>query len=155
MKTLILALGNPLRGDDGIGTAVLQHLWETAVWLPDVTFVDGGTPGLETALTLQGYDQVIVIDAAEIGSKPGTWMRFHLADVSLTKQANMNGTLHDAGFAEAVALAEALGILPPEIVVYGIQPESLDWEIGLSRSVQKTIPAICRQIKSELSLVTE
>ena len=153
MKTLILALGNPLRGDDGIGSAVLERLRETAVFPPHITLIDGGTPGLETALTLQGHDQVIVIDAADLGAEPGTWMRFNLSDVSLAKHANMNGTLHDAGFAEAVALADALGILPPEIIMYGIQPESMEWEIGLSQPVQSTIPAICHQIQSELSLI--
>ena len=155
MKTLVLALGNPLRGDDGIGSAVLDYSEETAVFPPHITLIDGGTPGLETALTLQGHDRVIVIDAADMGTQPGTWMRFHLSDVSLAKHAHMNGTLHDAGFAEAVALAGALGILPPEIIMYGIQPESMDWDSNLSQSIQKTIPAICQQIKTELSLIAK
>lgn len=150
---LILALGNPLRGDDGIGSAVLERLRETAVFPPTTTLIDGGTPGLETALTLQGYDQVIVIDAANIGGKPGDWKRFSLSDASLIQDANMNGTLHDAGFAEAVALAEALSILPPEIIIYGIQPEAIDWDLKLSPAVKNAIPAICQQIKTELSLV--
>jgi len=115
MNTLVLALGNPLRGDDGVGSEVLARLGETAVLPSHITLIDGGTPGLETALTLQGYDKVIVIDAANIGARPGTWQRFPLSGVTLVQQAHMNGTLHDAGLAEALALAEALGILPPEI----------------------------------------
>jgi len=161
MKTLVLALGNPLRGDDGIGSAVLERLRETAtstalstgVSPPHITLIDGGTPGLETALTLQGYDRVVVIDAANFGGQPGDWKRFSLSDASLIQDANMNGTLHDAGFAEAVALAEALGILPPEIIIYGIQPQSIDWDLALSPPVKNAIPAICQQIKTELSLV--
>ena len=155
MKTLVLALGNPLRGDDGIGSAVLQCLLATAVFPPHITLIDGGTPGLETALTFQGYERVIVIDAVDFGTRPGTWQRFPLADVSLLGQANMNGTLHDAGFAEAVALADALGILPPEIILYGVQPTSLAWEMELSPAVQQAIPAICQQIKYELFCVAE
>ncbi len=155
MKILVLALGNSLRGDDGVGSAVLERLKETAVFPSHITLIDGGTPGLETALILQGYDSVIVIDAANIGAKPGTWRRFPLTDVSLAQQANMNGTLHDAGFAEALALAEALNILPPEIILYAIQPESVDWEIGLSDAVQQAIPAICQQIQAELARVED
>ena len=155
MSTLVLALGNPLRGDDGIGSVVLERLGETAVSSPHLTLIDGGTPGLETALTMQGYDKVIVIDAANLGAKPGTWRRFALSDVSLIQRANMNGTLHDAGFAEALALAEALGILPPEMILYAIQPESMDWEIGLSDAVQQAIPAICQQIQAELTRVED
>lgn len=149
MKTLILALGNPLRGDDGVGTAVYQQLAETAVFAPNITLLDGGTPGLETALIFQGYERVIVIDAADMGCVPGTWKRFHFSEALLASNANLQGTLHDAGFAEAVTLAQALGILPPEIILYGIQPESLEWTIGLSRHTQQAIPAICEQIVNE------
>ena len=155
MKTLVLALGNPLRGDDGAGRAILERLRGTAVSTPYITFLDGGTPGLEMALTLQGYDKVIVIDAANLGAEPGTWRRFCLSDVSLIQKANMNGTLHDAGLAEALALAEALDILPPEIILYGIQPESVEWEIGLSEAVQEAFPAICEQIQAELTQVED
>ncbi|MEZ4589706.1 MAG: hydrogenase maturation protease [Chloroflexota bacterium] len=151
MKTLVLALGNPLRGDDGVGRAVLAVLGETAVFPPHITFTDGGTPGLETALTMQGYDKVIVIDAANLGAAPGTWRRFSLAEANLVQQAQMEGTLHDAGFAEAVALGAALDILPPEIIVYGVQPETVEWEMGLSTAVRAAIPQICQQLRAELA----
>ncbi|MCB8976093.1 MAG: hydrogenase maturation protease [Ardenticatenaceae bacterium] len=151
MKILVLALGNPLRGDDGVGSAVLAALGETAVLPPHIKLIDGGTPGLETALTLQGYDKVIVIDAANLGEAPGTWRRFSLAEANLVQQAQMNGTLHDAGFAEAVALGVALDILPPEIIVYGVQPETIEWEMGLSTAVRTAIPKICQQIQAELA----
>lgn len=151
MKTLVLALGTPLRGDDGVGCAVLSFLQETAVFPPHITLMDGGTPGLETVLTLQGYDKVIVIDAANLGERPGSWRRFSLAEANLVQQAQMNGTLHDAGFAEAVALGAALDILPSEIVVYGVQPESIEWEMGLSTAVQTAIPQICQQLQAELA----
>lgn len=150
MKILVLALGNPLRGDDGVGSAVLTSLRDTAVFPPHITLIDGGTPGLETALTLQGYDKVIVIDAANLGESPGTWRRFSLAEANLVQQAQMNGTLHDAGFAEAVALGAALDILPPEIIVYGVQPEVIEWEMGLSTAVQAAVPEICQEIQAEL-----
>jgi hydrogenase maturation protease len=151
MKILVLALGNPLRGDDGVGGAVLAALQETAVLPSTITLIDGGTPGLETALTLQGYDKVIVIDAANLGESPGAWRRFSLSDAALIQQAQMNGTLHEADFAEAVALGAALGILPPEMIVYGVQPETIGWETGLSQTVQAIVPVVCQQIRNELT----
>ena len=151
MKTLVLALGTPLRGDDGVGSAVLSFLQETAVFPAHITLLDGGTPGLETALMMQGYDKVIVLDAANLGEPPGTWRRFSLAEASLSQKAQMDGTLHDAGFAEAVALGAALDILPPEIIVYGVQPETIEWEMGLSTAVQAAIPQICEQLQAELT----
>ncbi len=151
MKILVLALGNRLRGDDGVGSAVLDCLAETAVFPQNINLIDGGTPGLETALLLQGYDRVIVIDAANLDAKPGTWRRLPLSQISLIQQAKMQGTLHDAGFAEAVALARALGILPSDITLYAVQPEAIEWEMGLSEAVRAVIPQICQQIQVELT----
>lgn len=65
-NTLILGLGNPLRGDDGVGTAVITTLQNEPL-PPDVDVVDGGTAGLELVLLLQKYRRVLVVDAAEMG----------------------------------------------------------------------------------------
>ena len=147
-RTLVLALGNPLRGDDGVGAAVLAALAE----LPDlpggVTLLEGGTPGLETVLLLEGYARAIVVDAADMGRQPGAWARFTPADVSLGTGAG--GNLHSAGLAEALALGGALGILPAEIVIYGVQPALVGWEPGLSDDVRAAVPEVCRAIRQEV-----
>jgi hypothetical protein len=51
--TLVLALGNPLRGDDGIGAAILEALARSESLPQDVTLLDGGVAGLETALLMR------------------------------------------------------------------------------------------------------
>ncbi|NCC35160.1 MAG: hypothetical protein EOM24_24580 [Chloroflexia bacterium] len=53
IATLVLALGNPLRGDDGVGAAVLNALPD---FPPGVTGLDGGTPGLGLVLSLRTPD---------------------------------------------------------------------------------------------------
>ena len=59
-ETLILALGNPLRGDDGVGVAVLDQLNQMDI--PSHTILmDGGTPGLETVLLLKNYQRAVEI----------------------------------------------------------------------------------------------
>ena len=145
-KTLVLSLGNMLRGDDGIGAAVLEQLETHAV--PDtVTLIEGGTPGLETLLLLQGYDRVIIIDAADMDCEPGVWRRFTPDEVRLqSRDLHLRGTLHYAGLAEALNLGEALHMLPPEIIIYGIQPRAIDWDIGLSPELVAVIPAVCDNI---------
>ena len=145
-KTLVLSLGNMLRGDDGIGAAVLEQLETQAV--PDtVTLIEGGTPGLETLLLLQGYDRVIIIDAADMDCEPGVWRRFTPDEVRLqSRDLHLRGTLHYAGLAEALNLGEALHMLPPEIIIYGIQPRAIDWDIGLSPELVAVIPAVCDNI---------
>jgi len=142
MTTLILALGNPLRGDDGIGAAVLEALPNLP---PDVTVLDGGTPGLDLVLRLQGHDRVIILDAADMGEPPGVW-RCLTPESVRGLDPQLRGNLHAAGLAEALTLGEALGILPPEIRILGIQPATIDWSPGLSPEVARVIPEVCEAV---------
>lgn len=145
-QTLILALGNPLRGDDGVGSAVLKALADAGAVPPGTCLEDGGTPGLDTALLLQGYRQAVIIDAADMGLEPGSWRRVPVGPARPAPGA----TLHSAGLAEALALAEALGILPCQLVVFGIQPQEVGWTPGLSEPVSRAIPTVCRAILKEI-----
>jgi hydrogenase maturation protease len=149
--TLVLGLGNPFRGDDGIGPEVVAALRQETL-SPDVTIIDGGTPGLETVLIWQNHQRVIVVDAADMGLDPGRWKRFLPEDAIWgVNKAEMQGTMHSAGLAEALALAEALDMLPPELIFYGIQPARLDWSVGLSSEVQPAVTAVSKSILHELN----
>lgn len=150
-KTLVLGLGNPYRGDDGVGAAVITAMTSHDL-PPDVVVLDGGTPGLETVLIWQGYNRVIIVDAADMGLDPGGWRRFLPGDAKLLlNKASMNGTLHAAGLAEALALAEALEILPPELILYGVQPASIAWSAYLTEGVRAAVPDICEAISAEIA----
>ena len=148
IATLVLALGNPLRGDDGVGAAVLNALPDLP---PGVTGLDGGTPGLGLVLSLRGYDRAIIVDAAEMGEMPGTWRRFS-PDCLRAQDPDLRGTLHDAGLAEALLLGEALRVLPSEIIIFGIQPGEIGWSPGLTPAVAAAIPGLCEAIMSLLAI---
>jgi len=145
-STLVLAVGNPLRGDDGIGAAVIEALQLHP--LPRaVTLLDGGTSGLETTLQLQGYDRAIIVDAADLGEEPGAWRCITLDDVPIPEQLlNSISTVHNAGLAEALHLGRALNILPGKIWIYAVQPAEIGWEPGLSPAVCQAIPQVCTEI---------
>jgi hydrogenase maturation protease len=147
----VLGLGSPLRADDGVGGAVIRALREVGAYDSRVDLVDGGTPGLEIALMLQDYDRVIIVDAADMGLEPGAWRRFTPDEIALSTGTAMQGTLHDAGLLDALALAEALNLLPAELVIYGVQPDSLAWEPGLTPPVSGVVSAVCEAIMEELT----
>jgi hydrogenase maturation protease len=148
--TLILGLGNPFRGDDGVGAAVVAALQKRH--LPSgVTVEDVGTPGLELLLLWQGYHRVLIVDAAEMGMEPGIWRRFLLEEADLPfDDVSLQGTLHGVGLAESLALARALDILPAEMVIYGVQPARTGWSASLSKAVKAAIPPICNAILDEI-----
>ena len=140
-RTLVLALGNPLRGDDGVARAVLEGLGQLDLG-PEVSLVDGGTAGLHTVLSIQGWPRVIIIDAADFGAEPGTFRRLDIVAQDVESLQVLSDSLHSAGLLEAMALAAALGEFPPQVTLLGVQPRSLDYTTELSDEVRAAIPAV-------------
>jgi hydrogenase maturation protease len=150
---LVLSLGNPLRGDDGVGSAILEALSASACPAENVIFLDGYRGGLLNALLCQDYAHVFVVDAALLGGLPGSWKRFTLDDAMLA-QIDLSSckTLHNASLAEALALAKALDIKLPEVVIYGVQPKEIEWSLSLSEPVRKVVPDVCAAILNDLGI---
>ncbi len=147
-STLILGLGNSLRGDDGVGPAVIE--WLEQQGLPGgVEAIDGGTAGLDIISTLMGHERVIIVDAANVGRAPGEWVRF-MPDVAQLKENDATLSLHSAGLTEALALGAALKVLPPTIIIYGVQPQNLDWSPQLSTEVQAAVAEVGQAVLREL-----
>ena len=146
--TLVLGLGNPLRGDDGIGPRVIESLHQRG--LPaGVEALDAGAAGLDLLNLLDGPQRVIIVDAAEMGRAAGAVVRFRPEDVTLTGSAE-RFSLHGRGVADALALADALGIPLPEIVVYGVQPTRVGWGLDLSDEVAAALPGLVQVILKEM-----
>ena len=152
--TLVLSLGNPLRGDDGVGSAVLEALSDSTCLPENVILLDGYRGGLLNALLCQEYGRVIVVDAALLGELPGSWKRFTLDDARLA-QIDLSSckTLHNASLAEVLALADALKIKLPQIIIYGVQPREIEWSLSLSEPICKIVPDLCAAILNDLEII--
>lgn len=68
---LIIAIGNPSRGDDALGPTCLDHLQDLA--LPGVELLTDFQLQVEHALDLAGRDTVIFIDASVSAEAPFAW----------------------------------------------------------------------------------
>ena len=145
---LILGLGNPLLGDEGIGVRVVGALRELE--LPDgVELADGGTSGLGLISLMEGYRRVIIVDAADMDRLPGCVVRFTPSEVQFeTEETPLS--LHQVGLVEALALAEALKVAPAEVVIIGIQPGRIEGVVGLNPKVEGAIPQVIRMVLDEL-----
>jgi hydrogenase maturation protease len=147
-NTLIIGLGNPLRGDDGVGVRVAGAL--VGQVLPGgVEVVDGGTPGLELVNLMEGWPRVILVDAANVGREPGQFVRFSLDEARLLGD-DERISIHAAGLRDALLLAEVLGTLPEEVVIFGVQPACLDWQEGLSLQVEAALPDLVQSILNKV-----
>ncbi len=140
MQYAIIGLGNPLRGDDGVGPHLVELLQRRG--LPEgVTAIDGGTGGIGLLELLAGWERVVLVDAAEVGCAPGQFVRF-TPDQARWDETQDMASLHQAGLAEVLALARALQRPLPPMVIFGVQPERLDWGEGLSPAVEAALPAL-------------
>lgn len=148
--TRIIGVGNPLMGDDGVGIAAIERLSQRV--LPDgVEVIDGGTGGITLLTLMEGAGRVVLIDAVEMGREPGTVVRFTPDEVVMTGAGETGLSLHETGLAQVFALGAELGSLPDEIVMFGVQPDSVERRLGLSPRVEQALEPLLDEILAEVA----
>lgn len=158
-NVLVLGLGNPLRGDDGIGPRVVAELEHRE--LPEgVEVLDAGTGGLDLLQIIEGRERVVIVDAAEVSVEggriaPGQFVRFAPEEAHLAGTprgvAGEGFSFHHAGVSEVLGLARALDRPLPSIVVFGVQPKKVGWGEGLSPDVERALPVLVDAVLQEVS----
>jgi len=148
LPVLILGLGNPLRGDDGIGPAVIEALRQLEL-PPEVELMDGGTAGLALLTAISGRQHLLVVDAAEMDRPPGAVVVFRPEAVSLEK-VEFALSPHQLGLAEVLEVAGRLELSPQTVKIFAVQPDRLDWGQGLSPAVRKSLSQVVSAIWEEL-----
>lgn len=145
---LVIGCGNLLVADDAIGLHVLRSLKK--LQLPaGVKLVEAGTPGLDLLYIWEGYSNVIIVDAVKSGEPPGT---IHiLSQEDLLEKNQLPLTSHDFDIIDALNLGRALGQVPNNLVIVGIEIACDEHFFeGLSPDVAEAIPAACDCIVSEI-----
>ena len=148
MKTLILGLGNPIRGDDAIGWVVAQKVYER-VKDPGLFLHLASVGGLYILDLLVGYNRAIIVDAAETGeNKTGTLFRVEIGKENIESSFY---TMHQIGIFQALDLGRKLNLNLPEIInIYGIEVENCqNYSEDLSSCVKNAVPQIINQLCSE------
>jgi len=147
--TAIIGMGNPLMSDEGIGIHVIAQLQR--VMLGDsVEVLDLGTSGMRALHELEGRDMVVFVDCALMGTEPGTIRRFTPEDVE-TKKIQPRLSLHEGDLLNTIALAERLGTAPERIVIFGIEPKTIDPGETLSPALAARLDQYVAAIRDEVA----
>lgn len=141
-EPLVVGLGNPLMGDDGIGIAVARNLKQRGIL--GATVVEGGTPGFSLIDVLTEDRQAIFIDATDAGLPPGSV--FWVDPRDLTSQA-MRHSLHQITLTDVLELLGGIGVRS-QIKIIGIQPERIGAGLELSSVLDGRLPAIVSTAES-------
>ncbi|HET6550948.1 MAG TPA: hydrogenase maturation protease [Solirubrobacter sp.] len=117
LRVLVAGIGNVFLGDDGFGVALADRLGRRM--LPaGVEVVDFGIRGMDLAYALPDYDAAVLLDATPRGQAPGTLYVIEpdLEDLDVAPEA------HGMDPVKVLALARALGGIPPRTFVLGCEP---------------------------------
>ena len=144
-RILVAGVGNIFLGDDGFGCEVARRL-ESESWPDGVHVADYGIRGVHLAYQLlEGYDTLILIDAARRGETPGT---LFVIEPDFGDPENLERT--ESGFmldAHSMDPEMVLGILADlggkveRVVIVGCEPADVDERMGLSSPVAGAVDA--------------
>lgn len=148
-KLVIIGVGNLLMGDDGIGIHVVEALMKQK--LPrNVAVFDGATRAFDVLEYMDGVDKAVIVDAYKKGGAPGSIYRFSFDPADEVQDNALNLSMHDINFLDALKAGKGIYRLPAEIVIIGIEPETLECGLGLSAELTMALPAIFEAVKSEI-----
>ena len=141
-RVLILGAGNTIMADEGIGPVALETLASHFDFPPQVELLDVATTGLAMLTYLEGYDHLIIIDAAkDSGHEPGTVIFYTPEDLA---DRQVMHSAHDQRLTDVLFAAAMSGIELKSVVIVGVQIAVLtEWVMELSEPVAAAVPVAC------------
>ena len=151
MKTIVLGIGNPILGDDGVGVHVANEL-KKQIQNPLITIDEAITGGMNLLDLILGYDKAIVIDAVKTKDEEnGEVKRIPLGNFSTMHSCNP----HDVSLTEAIQMAKKMGEdrIPKEIIVIGVMMKEMPCEFGekLSNKIAAAVPKAVEMTLNEIN----
>ena len=169
-NTLVLGLGNPIRGDDGVGWRVAEAvqaflamkseskdphpaLPQAGRELIEVDMLPGG--GLNLMERLVGYDRAILVDAMQSGKEPGSVKVFPLEALENPSAGHL-GSTHETNLLTALEIGRNLGAHLPAvgaIMVVAVEAQPVfEFSEQLSQPVAKAVPEAVEIVMNLLEL---
>jgi hydrogenase maturation protease len=155
LKTVVVGLGNPVLGDDGVGWRIVEHFRQHMNDIPStqgLDFICLGVGGLSLMEHLVGYDRAILLDAVNLGRLPvGDLYCLPLADLPDHSTGHM-GSAHDTSLATAMQLGQSMGLeLPKEVWIIGVESQNVyDFSEDLTPPVAAAVPRAAALLQSLL-----
>jgi hydrogenase maturation protease len=143
-RVLVAGIGNVFLGDDGFGVALAGRLAKREL-PPGVVVVDYGIRGMDLALAMQdGYDAVVLLDAAPRGGPPGTLYVIEPEIPGTEAGLDAHGMDPVKVLALAAAMRDAPGP-PPRTLVVACEPET-----RMSADAEEIVAALSEPVRAAL-----
>ena len=169
-KTLIIGLGNPILGDDGVGWKVAEQvkqriesdaryhmpmrpLWSKIVHRVPSAEVDcAALGGLSLMERLVGYQRVILVDSMETGQSPEGSVRVFPLEALTNPSTGHSTAVHDTSLITALEVGRKMGLeLPESVRVVAVEAKNVyDFSEELSPAVAAAVPLAVQAVLDEL-----
>jgi hydrogenase maturation protease len=150
-RVLVLGAGNILLSDEGIGVRVVEALQQRYQVPEGVEILDGGTCGMDLLDVIAGRDHLILVDAVDTGSPPGTVVR--LEGNQIPAVFRTKSSPHQLGLQDVLALLLLLDSAPAHVTVIGVQPASLDIGLELTPPIAARFDDMVEMVAGELAAI--
>jgi len=144
-KLLFLGLGNPILSDDAVGIRVVDKIKSIMGDSNGIDFVTGSMAGLRILDVIQGYDELVIVDAIEKGGEPGTLYKIPIEDLEGTLHLT---SLHSINLVTAIELGRKMSLkIPKRISIYGIEVKDVvKFSEKMTPEVEESIPKNAEEI---------
>lgn len=147
-NVLVLGIGNALLTDEGVGIRAIHELERRYLFPDNVELMDGGTAGIELLRHINGRSHLIIIDALKNGKEPGTMVRLDGEEVPAVFRTRISP--HQLGLSDLLAAAMLTDELPENLVLFGMEPNSLETGLELSGPVEASLDKLLTAVIDEL-----
>lgn len=148
----VLAVGNPIMGDDGIGLEILAGLqalvsqrpaWEAAIARGEMSLLEGGTNGMELVPVVQEAERLLILDSIAPGNGRHPGQALHMSGDHVPRLLSMKISPHQVGLLDVLSSARLTGKEPDVLEVVGVVSEKVDLHLGLTATAASGIkPAV-------------
>jgi hydrogenase maturation protease len=145
-RCLLLACGNTLRGDDGVGPWLADWARERFADVPGLRVISRQQWTPELAADLAEADAVLFVDCST-ASEPGS---VELHEVQAAQQTAGVGT-HQVSAAELLGIAQELyGSVPRRAQLLTVGAGSTELSEAFSAAVLNAIPVVCAELEAAI-----
>ena len=151
---VIVGMGNELLGDEGIGVTVARTLSSLAGRPRDVQVVEAGGSPLGLVHAIARRRKAVIVDCARMNEPPGTIRRFSPREV-VSRKSLSGLSAHEGDVLDTLATSRMLGECPEEVVLFGIEPASMEPGAALSPVLRERLAEYVAAVGSELGWLIE
>lgn len=144
-KILFLGLGNPILSDDAVGIRTVEEIKNIVGERDEIGFTVGNIAGLGILDVIQGYDELVIVDAVEKGGTPGSLYTIPLDELDNSIHLT---SIHSINLATAIEFGKKMGMkVPSRISIYGIEVRDVvNFSEKMTREVEKSTRKNAKEI---------